>query len=106
PPRSKPIPWSRPSSWSTPAPSPSDGKNRAWLSSAPDMWWRSTPMATKSKRPAAARADPRPAARYGGRMGQDDNHWCELGFAEPAVAFRGPTQTARSLTEGWMALHG
>ena len=28
------------------------------------------------------------------------------GFAEPAVAFRGPTQTARSLTEGWMELHG
>ena len=39
-------------------------------------------------------------------MGQDDNRWCELGFAEPAVAFRGPTQTARSVTEAWMALHG
>ena len=39
-------------------------------------------------------------------MGQDDNLWCELGFAEPAVACRGPTQTARYLTEGWMALHG
>lgn len=27
-------------------------------------------------------------------MGQGDNHWCELGFAEPAVVFKGPTQTA------------
>lgn len=24
-------------------------------------------------------------------MGQDDNHWCELGFAEPAVVFKDPT---------------
>lgn len=39
-------------------------------------------------------------------MGQDDNHWCRLGFAEPAGAFKGPTQTARSLSEGWIALHG
>ena len=39
-------------------------------------------------------------------MGQDDNHWCELGFAEPAVVFKGPTQTARSVTEVWAALHG
>jgi len=39
-------------------------------------------------------------------MGQDDNHWCALGFAEPAVAFKGPTQTARSVTEARMALHG
>ena len=39
-------------------------------------------------------------------MGQDDNHWCELGFAEPAVVFKGPTQTARSVTEAWVALHG
>ena len=33
-------------------------------------------------------------------MGQDDNHWCELGFAEPAVVFKGPTQTARSIPDG------
>jgi len=33
-------------------------------------------------------------------MGQDDNHWCELGFVEPAVVFKGPTQTARSVTQG------
>jgi len=39
-------------------------------------------------------------------MRQDDNHWCELGFAEPAVVFKGPTQTARSVTEAWVALHG
>ena len=39
-------------------------------------------------------------------MAQDDNHWCELGFAEPAVVFKGPTQTARSVTEAWVALHG
>jgi len=39
-------------------------------------------------------------------MGQSDNHWCELGFAEPAVVFKGPTQTARSVTEAWVALHG
>ena len=39
-------------------------------------------------------------------MEQDDNHWCELGFAEPAVVFKGPTQTARSVTEAWVALHG
>jgi hypothetical protein len=39
-------------------------------------------------------------------MGQDDNHWCEVGFAEPAVVFKGPTQTARSVTEAWVALHG
>ena len=39
-------------------------------------------------------------------MGQDDYHWCELGFAEPAVVFKGPTQTARSAAEAWVALHG
>ncbi|WP_426027895.1 hypothetical protein [Brevundimonas sp. TWP2-3-4b2] len=39
-------------------------------------------------------------------MGQDDNHWCALGFAEPAVVFKGPTRTARSVTEAWVALHG
>jgi type II restriction enzyme len=36
----------------------------------------------------------------------DDNHWCDLGFAEPAVVFKGPTQNARVLSEGWVALHG
>lgn len=39
-------------------------------------------------------------------MGQADNHWCELGFAEPAAVYKGPTQTARSVTEAWVALHG
>ena len=39
-------------------------------------------------------------------MGQDDNHWCELGFAEPTAVYKGPTQTARSVTEAWVALHG
>jgi hypothetical protein len=24
-------------------------------------------------------------------MRQDGNHWCELGFAEPDVVFKGPT---------------
>lgn len=38
-------------------------------------------------------------------MGQDDNHWCELGFAEQAVVFKGPTQNARVRTEGWVAAH-
>lgn len=38
-------------------------------------------------------------------MGQDDNHWCELGFAEPAFVFKGPTQNARVRTEGWVAAH-
>lgn len=36
-------------------------------------------------------------------MGQDDNHWCELGFAEQAVVLKGPTQTPRSVTEAWVA---
>ncbi|RYG87197.1 MAG: restriction endonuclease [Alphaproteobacteria bacterium] len=39
-------------------------------------------------------------------MGQADNHWCELGFAEPTAVYTGPTQTARSVTEAWVALHG
>ena len=38
-------------------------------------------------------------------MGQDDNHWCELGFAEQAVVFKGPTRNARVRTEGWVAAH-
>lgn len=45
----------------------------------------------------AARANP--LTRYGGWMEQADNHWCELGFTEPAVVFKGPTQTARSAAE-------
>jgi len=36
-------------------------------------------------------------------MGPDDNHWCELGFAEQATVFKGPTQNARVLSEGWVA---
>lgn len=39
-------------------------------------------------------------------MEQDDHHWCELGFAEPTAVYKGPTQTARSVTEAWVALHG
>lgn len=38
-------------------------------------------------------------------MGDDANSWCNLGFAEPTVAYKSPLQTARHLTEGWMALH-
>lgn len=37
-------------------------------------------------------------------MGQDDNPGRQLGFAEPAVVFEGPTRTARSVTEAWVAL--
>ena len=33
-------------------------------------------------------------------MGQDDNHWCELGFAKPAVVFMELTHNARVQTEG------
>lgn len=36
-------------------------------------------------------------------MGQDDNHWCDLGFAEQAAVFKGPTQNARILSESWVA---
>ena len=39
-------------------------------------------------------------------MGQDDNPGRHLGFAEPAVVFKGPTQTARSAAEAWVALYG
>ena len=48
--------------------------------------------------------DPPPATVVA--WGRDYNHWCVLGFAEPAVVFKGPTQTARSVTEAWVALHG
>ena len=36
-------------------------------------------------------------------MGQSDTHWCELGFAEQAAVYKGPTQNARVLSEGWVA---
>ena len=39
-------------------------------------------------------------------MGQDDNRWCKLGFAEPTAVYRSGTRKARHLTEGWMAEHG
>ena len=39
-------------------------------------------------------------------MGQDDNHWCSLGFAEPTAVYKSGAQKARHLTEGWMAEHG
>ncbi|MDP3657728.1 MAG: hypothetical protein Q8R45_12285 [Brevundimonas sp.] len=39
-------------------------------------------------------------------MGQDDNPGRQLGFAEPAVVFKGPTRTARSAAEARVALHG
>lgn len=39
-------------------------------------------------------------------MGEPGNHWCSLGFAEPTAVYKSGTQTARHLTEGWMAAHG
>lgn len=36
-------------------------------------------------------------------MGDDDNHWGDLGFAEEGAVFKGPTQNARVLSEGWVA---
>jgi len=36
-------------------------------------------------------------------MGADDNQWCELGFAEQTAVYKGPTQNARVLSEGWVA---
>jgi len=38
-------------------------------------------------------------------MGDDTNSWCSLGFAEPTAVYTSPRQTARHLTEGWMARH-
>lgn len=35
-------------------------------------------------------------------MGQNDNHWCELGFYEESAVFKGATQNARVLSEGWI----
>ncbi|NBW52192.1 MAG: hypothetical protein EBR49_19280, partial [Betaproteobacteria bacterium] len=39
-------------------------------------------------------------------MGDDTNSWCSLGFAEPSAVFDSPRQTARLVTEAWVALHG
>lgn len=36
-------------------------------------------------------------------MGQDDNRWGQLGFAEEQAVFKGPTQNVRALSEGWVA---
>ena len=36
-------------------------------------------------------------------MGQDDEGWSRFGFAEEAAVFKGPTQNARVLSEGWVA---
>lgn len=38
-------------------------------------------------------------------MGDDDNHWSSLGFAEERAVFKGPTQNVRALSEGWIAAH-
>lgn len=36
-------------------------------------------------------------------MADRDQSWSPLGFAEDATVFKGPTQTARVLSEGWVA---
>jgi len=36
-------------------------------------------------------------------MPRDDPAWSNLGFAEEAAVYKGPTQNARVLTEGWIA---
>ena len=33
-------------------------------------------------------------------MGQDDNHWCELGFAEPAVVYVKAMSNVGCIIEG------
>ena len=38
-------------------------------------------------------------------MAEDDAPWSNLGFAEEAAVFKGPTQNARVLSEGWVAAH-
>lgn len=38
-------------------------------------------------------------------MAEDHLPWSPLGFAEDAAVFRGPTQNARVLSEGWVAGH-
>jgi hypothetical protein len=39
-------------------------------------------------------------------MQRDGNLWCETGFAETPATYKGATQTARVLTEGWLAMWG
>jgi type II restriction enzyme len=39
-------------------------------------------------------------------MAQDDIPWSNLGFAEEAAVFKGATQNARVLSEGWIAANG
>jgi len=36
-------------------------------------------------------------------MAEDDAQWNNLAFAEEAAVFKGPTQNARVLSEGWVA---
>ncbi|MFN3838112.1 MAG: DpnI domain-containing protein [Brevundimonas sp.] len=36
-------------------------------------------------------------------MGQDDNRWSQLGFAEEQAVFKGATQNVRALSEHWVA---
>lgn len=36
-------------------------------------------------------------------MSKEPHPWSNLGFAEEAAVFKGPTQNARVLTEGWVA---
>ncbi len=36
-------------------------------------------------------------------MAEDDAPWSNLGFDEEAAVFKGPTQNARVLSEGWVA---
>lgn len=38
-------------------------------------------------------------------MAEDDHSWSPLGFAQEQAVFKGPTQNARALTEGWAAAH-
>lgn len=53
-----------------------------------------------------ARLSSNSATRYGERMGQDDIPWSNLGLAEEAAVFKGPTHNARVLSEGWIAAYG
>lgn len=36
-------------------------------------------------------------------MAEDDAPWSNLGIAEEAAVFKGPTRNARVLSEGWVA---
>lgn len=38
-------------------------------------------------------------------MAENDAPWSTLGFAQEAAVFKGPTQNARVLSEGWVAAH-